>query len=82
MASVALYIVLETSGKPLGLARLTDREMVLDAARVAISHARQKAKSAGDVDPVLGQIQRAEAAQLAESLALVVPGLATASSVQ
>jgi hypothetical protein len=74
MAAVAIYIVAEsrTAGKPMALARVEDRQAVLNAAEAAIAEAEARAEAA---DGLLAQLQRGEVEQLRRSLQLVIPEL-------
>jgi hypothetical protein len=74
MAAVAIYIVAESraAGKPMALARVEDRQAVLNAAEAAIAEAEARAEAA---DGLLAQLQRGEVEQLRRSLQLVIPEL-------
>ena len=74
MTKAALYITLEPErGKPVTLARVSDRALLTDAATVAISEAEKLADEMSDQDQVLGELQRHEVQRLRRALEMVVP---------
>ena len=73
---VSLLLVYEpTGGRPLTIARVEDRRMLLDAAQRAIIAAEQRAEELAAADCVLGEVERAEAVRLRKVLSLFVPEL-------
>jgi len=77
MAAVAIYIVAESSaaGKPMAIARVEDRQAVLNAAKAAIAEAEAKAVQIETMDTLLAELQRYEVEQLRRSLQRVIPEL-------
>ena len=77
MAGVAIYIVAESraAGKPMALARVEDRQVVLNAAEAAIAEAEARAADMEESDGLLAELQRCEVEQLRHSLELVIPEL-------
>ncbi len=72
---LVLYVAYEPAqGRPVGLARLTDRDLLSKAAETAISDARRRAEVAAAQDPILGQIQADEACRLERYLRQFVLG--------
>ncbi len=82
MAAVAIYIVAESraTGKPMALARVEDRQAVLNAAEAAIAEAEAKAIEIGATDELLAELQRGEVEQLRRSLQRVIPELRFSTS--
>jgi hypothetical protein len=73
---VSLLLVYEPAGgRPLTVARVDDRRILLDAAQRAISEAQQRAEELSSADCVLGEVERAEAGRLRTVLGLFVPEL-------
>ena len=74
--SVSLLLVYEPAGgRPLTVARVQDRRMLLHAAQLAILAAEQRAEEFGAADRLLGEVERAEAGRLRRVLSLLVPEL-------
>ena len=74
--TVTLLLVYEPAGgRPLTVARVQDRRMLLDAAHLAILVAEQRAEELAAADRVLGEVERAEAGRLRRVLSLLVPDL-------
>lgn len=79
--NVSLLLVYEpVGGRPLTVARVDDRAMLLDAAQLAILAAEKRAEDLAAADRVLGELERAEAGRLRKVLSLLVPGLKTADA--
>jgi len=75
--SVELVIVYEPQdGRPLSVAKVPDRELLLSAARAAIDQAEVQADVLAGVDAGLGIVQREEAERLRRLLGLLIPELA------
>ena len=73
---VSLLLVYEpTGGRPLTVARVEDRRLLLDAAQLAIIAAEQRAEELAAADCLLGEVERAEAGRLRKVLSLLVPEL-------
>ena len=74
--NVSLLLVYEPAGgRPLTVARVHDRRMLLDAAQIAIIAAEQRAEELAAADRVLGEVERAEAGRLRRVLSILVPEL-------
>jgi hypothetical protein len=74
--NVTLLLVYESAGgRPLTVARVQDRRILLDAAHFAIMAADQRAEELAAADRVLGEVERAEAGRLRKVLTLLVPDL-------
>jgi hypothetical protein len=73
---LGLYITLEPAeGKPVTLARVSDRSLLTGAARTAIREAEEKVELMAAEDEVLGTLQLQEAGRLRKALELVIPEL-------
>jgi len=70
-----LLVYEPAGGRPLTVARVADRRMLLDAAQQAILAAEQRADELATADRVLGEVERAEAGRLRRVLSLLVPEL-------
>ncbi len=75
MTAVAIYIVAQSSGTPMALARVDDRQAILSAAEAAIAEAEAKAMEMEAADDLLAELQRGEVEQLRWCLQLVIPEL-------
>lgn len=67
MSCVSLVLVYESdsaAGKPVPLARLSDRGIVAEVARAAVAQARERAAELSLFDELLGQMEHAEAQRL------------------
>ncbi len=75
--SVKLYITLEPSGggRPVTVARIADRGVLLDAAEAAIREAQGKVETLAEEDERLGFLQKEEVARLCRSLEGIIPEL-------
>ena len=85
--TVSVLVVYEPpGGRPLTVARVRDQRMLVDVAEIAILAAEQRAEELAAADPVLGEVERAEAGRLRNVLNLLIPELkareACASGVQ
>ena len=63
------------AGDKVTVAKLKDAGVILEASRRAIQEAKLKAKTAGEFDPILGDLLEDEATRAARALELLVPGL-------
>jgi hypothetical protein len=73
---VALYIALEPSdGDSITIARVSDRSLLIGAARTAIAEAFDQATQAAALDPNIGVLHQAEANRLSEALRKLIPEL-------
>ncbi len=59
------------NGKPLSIATIDDPQLLLQAARVALRQAKQRAK---DPDAILSELKAAEIERLRTALSIVAPG--------
>ena len=76
MNSADLLIVYEPErGRPLTVARVGDRGLLVAAARAAIAEAEERAAALGEADEFLGAVQRQEAARIRHVLGMLVPEL-------
>ena len=83
MTKVGLNITFEPErGKPVTLARVRERALLLDAAGAALLEAEEAAEQMAAEDQLLGELQRQEATRLREALELVLPELCAAAVVQ
>jgi hypothetical protein len=62
-------------GRPLTVARVSDRRLLVAAAEAAIAEADERALALGDADAFLGAVQREEAERVRRVLAILVPEL-------
>jgi hypothetical protein len=73
---IALYIALEPSaGESITIARVSDRSLLIGAAKTAIEEAFDQATQATALDPGLGVLHQAEANRLSEALRRLIPEL-------
>jgi hypothetical protein len=83
MASIGLYITFEPEyGKPITLARVHERGLLLNAASTALLEAEAAAEEMAAEDDTLGELQRQEAGRLRLALELVLPELRSVGVVQ
>ena len=76
MQSTALAILYEPDrGRPLTVARVGDRRLLVAAAEAAIAEADERAQAVGEADEFLGAVQREEAARMRRVLSILVPEL-------
>ena len=76
MRNVTLMLVYERPGQTgIGLARITNRQIIALAARGAISEAAAIADDMGKDDPVVAEIGRGEVYKLRRSLGMLIPEL-------
>jgi hypothetical protein len=62
-------------GRPLTVARVSNRELLLIVASAAVAEAEERARQLGCADETLGAVQREETARLRRVLELLVPDL-------
>jgi len=76
MQSADLAILYEPErGRPLTVARVGDRRLLIAAAEAAIAEAGERARVLGDADEFLGAVQREEAERVRRVLTILVPEL-------
>ena len=74
MRNAGLAILYEPeAGRPLTVARITDRRLLVAAAEAAIREAQDQASALQDADEVLGAFQHEEAERIRRVLGLLVP---------
>jgi hypothetical protein len=75
MSNVAIHIALEPpEGRPVGLARVNNDEVLRQVARAAVVAARADAKAARVIDGLLGQIGAEEASSHERCFRPLIPG--------
>jgi hypothetical protein len=80
MSRLGLYITFEPElGKPVTLAKVSDRGLLKDAALRALSAAEDLISEVEAQDEILGELQRQEACRLRNALELVLPELRSRS---
>ena len=76
MQSADLAILYEPErGRPLTVARVGDRRLLIAVAQAAIAEADERALALGEADEFLGAVQREEAERVRRVLAILVPEL-------
>jgi hypothetical protein len=74
MRNAGLAILYEPeAGRPLTVARISDRRLLVAAAEAAIREARDHASALQDADEILGAVQQEEAERIRRVLGLLVP---------
>lgn len=73
MSGVSLILIYESDGTPIPLARITDQDLVVDAAATAIVEAERRAELEGDQD--LRIIDVAEARRVRDILRHLIPAV-------
>jgi len=74
MRNAGLAILYEPeAGRPLTVARISDRRLLVEAAEAAIREAWDQASALQDADEVLGAFQHEEAERIRRVLHLLVP---------
>ncbi len=76
--SLALLLVYEPASggsRPLTLARIGDRRLVIEAAQHALNDAESKARALSDADSMLGAVEYEEVERLRRVLAILAPEL-------
>ena len=77
MSGMAVHITFEPEdGRPVSVARVSDRDVLQGVARVAVDKAREIAKRAGGIDRSLGQMRAEEARCLEDYFSRKIPGFA------
>lgn len=72
--NVSLHLVYEGDlGRPLTAARVTDRALIVRAARTAVKESYQKANSVGRIDSFLGDVHLEETRRLEKVLKVLIP---------
>jgi hypothetical protein len=75
MTNVSLLLVYQPEGgRPLTVARVDNETLLRDAAHHALLEADDRAQQFGEVDRLLGEIERSEAGRLRRVLSLLIPG--------
>ncbi len=73
---ISLYITFEPEhGRPVTLAKITDREILVAASIAALHEATKRAELMSVEDDLLGELQCQEVARLRSALERVVPEL-------
>jgi hypothetical protein len=62
-------------GRPLTVARVSDRNLLVAAAEAAIAEAEDRARALAEADEFLGAVQREEAARMRRVLGIFLPEL-------
>ena len=76
MQSADLAILYEPErGRPLTVARVGDRRLLIAVAQAAIAEADERALSLSEADEFLGAVQREEAERVRRVLTILVPEL-------
>lgn len=76
MQNADLAILYEPEhGRPLTVARVGDRRLLVAVAEAAISEATERATALTEADEVLGAVQHAEAERMRRVLTILVPEL-------
>lgn len=76
MQSADLAILYEPEhGRPLTVARVGDRRLLIAVAEAAIAEAVERATALTEADAILGAVQREEAERMRRVLTLIVPEL-------
>jgi hypothetical protein len=76
MQSADLAILYEPErGRPLTVARVGDRRLLIAVAEAAIAEADERALALGEADELLGAVQREEAERMRRVLTILVPEL-------
>ena len=76
MQSADLAILYEPErGRPLTVARVGDRRLLIAVAEAAIAEADDRAQTLGEADEFLGAVQREEAERVRRVLTILVPEL-------
>lgn len=74
MKSAGLAIVYEPDrGRPLTVAHVVDRRLLVAVAQAAIAEVEEQAQSLAEADAFLGAMHREEAARLRRVLSILVP---------
>ena len=73
---VALHIVYQDDvGKAISAVKISDRVLLIEAAKKAIKEARERGKSLTKTNPLIGKFQREEAERLEKFLVVLIPEL-------
>ena len=76
MQSAELAIVYEPErGRPLTVARVADRRLLIAVARAAIAQAEERASAIAQADRFLGTVQHEDAARIRRVLTILLPEL-------
>jgi hypothetical protein len=81
MQTAELAILYEPErGRPLTVARVSDRQLLVAAAEAAIAEAEERAQALSEADEFLGAVQHEEAARVRRVLGILLPELRAAAS--
>ena len=77
---LSLHLVYQdNAGKAVSATQVKDRSLLVQAAKKAISEARDRAKEMRKLNPLIGRFQRQEAERLERLLTTLIPELERAS---
>ena len=79
MRQAGLAILYEGEGRPLTVARVSDRHLLVAAAEAAIREAEERAEGIGQVDDVLGAVEHEDAWRLRRVLGILLPEMSRPS---
>ena len=63
-----------SDGQSLAVATVRNEDLLWQAARIALKEAEESVKTAAREDPLMGELQAAEAQRLRTTLAVLIPG--------
>lgn len=79
MRTAGLAILYEGEGRPLTVARVADRHLLVAAAEAAIREAEERAEGIGAVDDVLGAVEHEDVRRLRRVLGILLPEMSRPS---
>lgn len=74
--NVALLLMYEPTtakGRPVPVARVEDKKLVLEVARAAVRESQERADVMASADELLGEVEHEEAGRLLRTLEILVP---------
>lgn len=83
MSNLKLVLVYESpraEAAPYPVARIDDQRLLIEAGRLAIHEAEERAIELSECDDILGQVGRADAVRLKDILCMLIPSLAQDSN--